>query len=402
MRPGPLVLLLSGSLTFAATFCPAASAQEIEPNDTCQTAQDRGAITGPGTIPGGSLDSQNPPNPPSDVDFFRFTAPPERPLSVWTTSTSRIGVFNESCELIVATPLFEFFPRVDFEVPASGTIIVAIAEFTDEFFNGMSGGDSGPYQIMIGFTIESITGRLVNAVSGAPIVGGPPGSSGVRLDRPGGGIPVSFVNIDANGEFRIDSDIDAFPIDAGEYELRTSVDGFEVATRSFSVGHGESLDLGDIALTPFPLQFTNVRPCPNIGAQGGTCRYSVTVVNNTESPLAGQALSLVTAGRDESVFEASTRRVGRNPVRAQLSIPARSSRDLTFFFDVPSLAPISTEICAQIQVGVNPAPLFNMVRQDFLFCLRRGAASFEVMRAEEGRALFDLMQGQGAFGPPLK
>ena len=67
-------LFLIGCLILTAVFCPVASAQDLEPNGSCAAAQDGGALALPAMI-SGSIDGPNP-TPPSDLDFYRFTAAP--------------------------------------------------------------------------------------------------------------------------------------------------------------------------------------------------------------------------------------------------------------------------------------------------------------------------------------
>jgi hypothetical protein len=102
-------------------------------------------------------------------------------------------------------------------------------------------------------------------------------------------------------------------------------------------------------------------------------------------------------------FEASTQRAGSSPIRADLGIPAHARRDVTFFFKVPASVPEGTSICSNLQIGVDPTPLFTVMRQEFLFCIQKSAASFEVMSTEQGRATFERMKPTDAPMPqPLQ
>jgi hypothetical protein len=247
--------------------------------------------------------------------------------------------------------------------------------------------------------IGSISGRLVNGVMGTPVEAGGDPPTTVQLSRCGDdgfcGGDLRIFAVGPGGEFFIDGNDDGRPIAPGDFELFARADQFELTRLLFRVEAGQNLDLGDVALTPFPLTFTNVRPCMDLPPEGGTCRYSVTLTNNAPTRTAGQALSLVTGGFGATRFEASTRRSGASPIRADFNLASRASRDLTFFFDTPSLAPDGM-ICTQIQAGVQPSPLFDMVRRKPLFCIVKRASSLQVLSVEESQDLLDRMRSNGA------
>jgi hypothetical protein len=86
-------------------FVPLGFGQEIEPNNTCPTAQDVGAVAFPLTRDG-SLDS----TPETlDVDFFRFTGTPGSAVKVdlegqdtgqGTLGDPFLGLFDSNCNLL--------------------------------------------------------------------------------------------------------------------------------------------------------------------------------------------------------------------------------------------------------------------------------------------------------------
>ena len=111
----------------------------------------------------------------------------------------------------------------------------------------------------------------------------------------------------------------------------------------------------------------------------------------------------MTGGFGSTRFEASTSKTGTSPQRAPVSVPALSSRDVTFFFNVPSFVPNGTTVCTQLQLGLDPSPLFNVARLRDLFCLAKGGSGFQVMSVDESRKVFDMMKGPNARQPqPLK
>src|SRR5262245_54949446 len=123
MRLRLTILFLTASLVGTVTFGPAASAQEVEPNDTCLTAQTGGAIIPPSVLDA-SLASPGPQGI-TDVDFFRLTAAPGTELLVFPTFGARIGLFSDTCTLLRAPSAFDT-QLIDFTVPASGTFILGV------------------------------------------------------------------------------------------------------------------------------------------------------------------------------------------------------------------------------------------------------------------------------------
>ncbi len=393
MRPSLTILLLIASLAGAA---PSASAQEVEPNDTCLTAQVGGTLALPAVL-SASLDGPGPQGI-TDVDFFRLTAAPGAEILFFPTFGARIGLFSETCQLLAAPDTFDN-QQIDFTVPSSGTFIVAVAVRFDDLFSGVGNANIGPYQLSFlqqAPKIGSISGTVVDAVSGRPLGGGAPTFARVSLLRC---IDQScfdaqaIASVDANGAFRIERDKSDRRIDVGDFQLVATADEFQAASPRFSLAQGQSIELGNVALSPVPLSITNLRPCADIAPMGGLCRYSATLTNNTAARFNGQALSVVSGDLGATQFEASTVRVGSSPVRADLGLAASGRRDVTFFFKVPASVADGTSICTNLQVGADPTPLFTVTRQKFLFCVQKIGATLQVMPPEEGRATFERMQG---------
>jgi hypothetical protein len=393
MRPSLTILLLIASLAGTAST---ASAQEVEPNDTCLTAQVGGALAPPAVL-SASLDGPGPQGI-TDVDFFRLTAAPGAEILFFPTFGAHIGLFSETCELLASPGPFDN-QQIEFTVPSSGTFIVAVAERFDELFSGVGNANIGPYQLSFlqqPPKIGSISGTLVDAVSGSRLGGGAPSFARVNLWRCIGDScfdTQALAFVDANGAFRIERDPSDRRIDVGDFQLVATADEFQPASRRFSVAQGQNLDLGNVALSPVPLSIANLRPCTDIAPMGGVCRYSVTLTNNSATRFNGQALSVVNGGVGATQFEASTMKAGSSPIRADLGLAAHAHRDVTFFFKVPASVPDGTSICTNLQVGTDPTPLFTVVRSKFLFCIQKSGTTLQLMPPEEGRATFDHMKG---------
>ena len=400
--------ILIGSLALTALFSPSASAQDVEPNDSCLAAQDGGALVPPAVI-SGSIDGPNP-APPSDVDFQRFTAAPGLVLRLTASDGARAGAFSETCFPLAVPELFQ--NQVDVTVPDSGAFVLAVGERFDEAFNGFSGApNSGPYTVSIALApppIGSITGRLVDAVTRRPVTGT------IDVRRCTSDVCTELVSLqnteevaDGTGVFRV-GNVDVFgrPILIGDFQLTALADmgQFEAVTLRFSVAAGQNLDLGNVALTPPPIVLSNIRPCTNLPAEGGTCRYSVNIRNNMPTRITGQAFSPVQTGPSNgnvgfngARFEASALNFGTSPIRAPISIPGGgASRDATFFIRVPSSVPERTMICTEVNVGLDPNPAFNVKTSWLLFCLTKESSGYRVMSSAESRAAVEMMKAMEA------
>jgi len=388
------LVLFGGLLGGYAT----AEAQELEPNNSCFAPQDDGEIQVPSSIAGSIDASSAEPDRTTDVDFFRLVSTPGLALRVTTPSFSHlIGLFSEQCTLL-ATGDFGFGgPRIDFNVPASGVFIVAVAASDDNSFSGNGFFNPGLYTLSIVLqppTIGSISGRIVDAISGLPLMGAVSPFARVDLLRCTDGNCFQFINsqsADARGMFLFQRDNQNDPIEVGDFMLTASANDFESASVQFSVQEGEEFDAGDLALLPPPIDFSAIQPCMSILPQGGRCEYSVNIRNNTTAPLSGQAHSIVDGGFGGSLFEATTRRSGDTVRRQPVRIPALSSQTVRFSFDVPSFVPNGTFICTELFLGIDPSPLFNVTRRQNLFCLSKGSFGIRAMSVEESRAVFQSM-----------
>lgn len=130
--------------------------------------------------------------------------------------------------------------------------------------------------------IGSVSGRLVDAVSGEPI-----SSATVYLnacDDFGSGEFCfrirATITTGADGNFSF-SPADTFdPLIPGRYKITYSADQYNSADLpAFSVGEDEHVALGTIAVEPFAVRITEATGCSFIPASGGVCEYRVRLVN---------------------------------------------------------------------------------------------------------------------------
>ena len=398
-------LLVVLALTFGFVSQSIADAVDIEPNDSCPGAQDVGAITTPFIVTG-SLDT--PPAVP-DVDFFRFSAAPGAQLvsDLEGQSTGKgtlpdpfLGLFDSACNLLdLNDDSGSLNSRLSFEVPADGIFVLAASSCCDPEFTG-NGGSSGTYQLIISApppSIGSISGRVVDAVTGQPLPGDSPPFAFVELLRcdVGGCFEfVNFQNATSEGRFLFERDFSNQLLPVGTYQVRANANEYQAGeTDPFEVGEGEDRDVGDIPLVPPPIVFSDIQPCDALLPQGGTCHYSAKINNNTGAPLKGTAWSLVDGfGLGSNLgftnFEASTKKGVKMVHRQKVSTQPLSSTVVRFRFDVPSFTQNGATFCTRLFFGLDPDPLVNTAREGHLFCITKGDIGFRVMSEGESQQIF--------------
>ncbi|MEW6126087.1 MAG: hypothetical protein AB1757_03410 [Acidobacteriota bacterium] len=238
-------------------------AQEQEPNNSCQTAQNFGSIGLPFVVSGGLTSTvQNP-----DVDFFRFTAAPNTKILVDLEgqSTGRgtlpdpfLGLFNSSCTLLATNDDGGYYhnARLDFTVPADGVFILGVSRCCDADF---AGGGIGTYMLTIAQFVDArlISGGIVDAATGAPLTGQNYPYARAELYRCSNGQcneNVATAGTDSNGRFKFDRIYYSNPIPAGTYQIAYSAQLYNSGQSAiFTIAPGEAKELGNFSLTQVPL-----------------------------------------------------------------------------------------------------------------------------------------------------
>jgi len=378
-------------------LCSSALAQDIEPNSSCASAQERGLIAPPALLDG-SLDApEGDEVTTTDVDFFRLSGAPGQSLAIRIATGQSVGVFDGDCTLQAVSSAEG---KLAFRVPASGRFTLAVADPFDNSFSGNGSANSGAYEVSLEElpgSIGSVSGRLVDAITGEPLRGD---TMFARVDLLSCDAiscsPVTSGSPDALGHFRFELDAQNERIPAGAFLIVAIADNYQTELEDFNAAEGEDVDLGDVALSPPAIAFSDLRACSGVLPQGGVCQYSVRIRNNTSEVLRGQAHSIVINLNNQSLFEASTRPTGTGVQRAAVAIPARSTHDVTFHFTVPSFLPIDSTICVDLALGLNPSPLFNLVHQEGLFCITKSIFGLRVMGEQESRT---ALEGSSRMAP---
>jgi hypothetical protein len=122
---------------------------EIEPNSTCQSAQDLQSTAIPTTVAGYKA--------VGDVDFFKFSATPGAQLTAslggdvshaTPLQSTAVGVFSSACAQLTSNSTIGGSTSADFTVPADGKFIVAATACCDLSFTG-SGTLEGAYLLNV-------------------------------------------------------------------------------------------------------------------------------------------------------------------------------------------------------------------------------------------------------------
>lgn len=377
-----------------------AFAQEIEPNEPCSVAQDVGEVALPFTL-SGSLDSTE---ETPDVDFFRFSGAPGSTAKVdlegestgkGTLGDPLLGFFDSGCNLIDSDDDggVGVNSRLPVTIPDDGVFIMAATAFPDFEFLG---GGVGTYEITVTpfLAIGSISGRVVDALSEDPLPGDEEPFAFVQLLRCEGDEGCFTVNeqpATSEGRFLFDRDFSGRPLEVGTYQVVAFANQYQPGqTDLFAVGEGEERDVGDVRLEPFPVQLSNINPCGNIPAEGGTCKYSVTVANRSGTRLDAEAWSLVQgfgigSFTDFTHFQAGIR---------QLTLQSEESREARFEFRVPSQVSAGATICTELFVSRRRAAFFDTVGAAGLFCIIKEDAGFSIVADKKAQQIFRQTSGR--------
>lgn len=257
MRPTLRAFILPVLLSWLFVGGAGPALADVEPNNTCETAEDLGAVVLPLVVHAG-LD------PVGDIDFYAVTGTPGE---IWiidhegastgagTLPDPLLGVFDSACQVIaVNDDSNSLNSRLVVAVPADGRLVVAATAYPD--FNFLGSGE-GTYTLTIAEfePIGTIGGRLVDGVTGDPL----PGLEGpfatvflLRCDAYGCFDFVAIQSTGADGRFLFTNDFNGAPLGEGTYQVQAFASGYEfLSTDPFAVAAGENVDLGDLALAPF-------------------------------------------------------------------------------------------------------------------------------------------------------
>jgi hypothetical protein len=395
--PALLVLGISlGSLSIVLS-----QGTDVEPNNSCAEAADLGEVTLPFTLDG-SLDT--PPDKP-DIDFFKFSGPagsliradmvsPREgyPADPGALGDPLLGLFDSGCNLLAYDDDggIDLDARLRFAVPEDGIYILAAASYPDYEFIG-NGGTSGLYQLQLAVSVPggSISGRVVDQVSGEPLPGETEPFTTISLYSCSEGACEEFVNFmlpDGEGRFRFETDYLGQTLEARTYQLEVlAAEYFYLLTEPFELGPEEHLDLGDVQLEPYPVRVRLVRACEDLPATGGLCRYSLEATNRQVRPLRGAAWSLVYASETGSLLGYTVFQF-EEPREARL-LPGES-KVFRFGLPVPGTVADGAVICPVFYFSRDhEIPYYDTLAESYPFCVVKGEAGFSLVTGAEARRL---------------
>jgi hypothetical protein len=209
---------------------------------------------------------------------------------------------------------------------------------------------------------------------------------------------INTQSTDRGGRFLITTDFQGIPLTVGRYQVAAFADQFQPGqTPPFELGPGEDHDIGDLALTPLPIQFFAVDACGNIAPFGGTCHFSVRVRNSSAEMFRGAAWSIITGFGTGSLANETVFQIGRrprNPSPQPLRLAPQQSTFLEFEFEVPGTVGELATFCAEAFVGQDPNPTFNTVGRRGLFCVSKEGGTFSVLSEGEARKLLRERKGK--------
>jgi hypothetical protein len=236
--------------------------------------------------------------------------------------------------------------------------------------------------------IGSIAGRVIDSVTRFPLSGNDPPFVHVTLEKCDSGncFFVDSATVDDQGRFLFGDD-PSHPLEPGDYRVEADADEYQTAdTPPLPVAEGEDVVLSDLPLDPFPVSFAEIRACGDLPRQGGTCRFSVRVVNRLNRRIDGAAWALVESFStgsltDRTVFQAGVPKV--------VPLPSRGNRMVPFSFRVPASFENGGTICTEIFFGQGRAEhLFATIGHRDLFCIEKGVnGPLRILDDKEARAL---------------
>ncbi len=345
-----------------------------------------------GTISGRVIDSTK--MPITNMNVTLFEIPWFSPIGSATSAAD--GRFSFS-QATLGFPLYDTTYQVSLWGP--GYDSSALPQFSPA-----KGADYDLGDVMVQTIpkIGSVSGRLVDAVTGEPLSGTELGYSEVSLmscDGSGCNGMVAFTSLAADGRFRFDATNTWMMIlPPGSYAISFSPAQYVAGqTAPFNVAEDENSDRGDIAVQPNPVRLLKGSDCGIIPAKGGTCQYTLRVVNTQKTAVSLRAWSTVTASSFSSTppsyyyFNTTFQ-----PQEAQrIRLRAGESHVVKFEFDVSKKVAPSTNICTQFYVA-NDAPGFYFAQAYQLggVCVTKdGVGDFKPVQGDAERELRQRMNG---------
>lgn len=242
-------------------------------------------------------------------------------------------------------------------------------------------------------TITAIRGRVQDVLTHAGLSGvsEPYAQITVRNCAPLGGICWwTQVRPDSSGNFRLDADLNGYPLFAGPTQISVTASQYQWTTIEVNdLVAGQEKDVGTLGVASNPVRFINSRPCASVPARGGRCRFSVTMVNGQAAALNATVWSEISASGIGSYLGYSNFTAGKQSTRFPAGTRGQS-RTVSFELDVPGTVANYASFCATVYVGQDgPSSFLDTVGASFLYCMMKdpNAPSYRQVSEHESRAL---------------
>lgn len=233
--------------------------------------------------------------------------------------------------------------------------------------------------------VGSIRGRLVDAVTNAPLSGVATPFARAELQRciPGYGCSTyRHADADAQGNFVFQSGQNS-PLRPGTYRVIAFAEQYEATLGTeLEVAENQHYNLGDFAVKSYPVRFQLLQACSSVPSTGGDCPYVVRVTNGNPSKLHADVWSLVRSLGFYWTDQGTQFQSGRKTV----SLLPGTSTDVSFNFNVPASLQDGTAICSEVFTSHKTNPFMAIGRRP-LFCIAKVGQTFQQMPDKERREL---------------
>lgn len=300
---------------------------EIEPNETCQTAQDVSSAGLPFTLTGNMAKKAE-----VDTDYFKVTGIPGslisinvKPVDPKMLATS-VAVYESGC---IGVPLkFASYPSAMVaKFPKNGVFIVNISKYSVE--------EIGAYSLSITpeSAIGSISGHFIDAVTQQPLTSvGIVSASLHPCKLHTCGDYVSFQSVNKQGAFKFSQADDGTPLIKGDYKIVGYAEQYEaLVTSEFFVDKAQHKQV-NLSMKSYPAR-VDMHPCKDIPSKGGLCKFTVTVTNGQAKNLSAVLWNIVD-GRNINVLGQGT----QFPVLpfTFMNLAKGAKKTFNFAFNVPA------------------------------------------------------------------
>lgn len=310
--------------------------------------------------------------------------------SAGSTSTDETGAFRfQNGTYSVWGPFLEGIYKLS--IQALGLQVTTVGPYTLADGEVLNVGDISLQAVP---AIGSISGRLVDEITGRPITGQAAPWAQVALHSCSA-FGCSYRQgqfVQADGTFRFEGSV-YYPIPPGRYRIVASADQYQQTFgQTFDVADGDHLSLGDFRVKSLPARVELVEPCA-IPAEGGICRMTMRVTNGATTRLEGEAWAVVEASWIGSPAQQTRFQVG-SP-RA-LSLAPGASVVVPLTFEVPGTVNSGSFICVKGFAAQRPHE-FNTLGTHELLCFSKGVDGF--LQVPEDKKRDAVRRARGEAGP---